>query len=156
MLAALPEYHAVFHGVSHNPFLMAEGVELNPGALTVYRSRKEAWAKAEPHHRARLARLADKFHAARFRQLGSNDLVEVAEAATAGRVDTLLIAADRQIPGRIDRSTGRICSGDLAHSEVDDLLDDVAEAALRAGGQVLVVPADRMPFPSAVAAIYRF
>ena len=39
---------------------------------------------------------------------------------------------------------------------VDDLLDDLAELVLRMGGQVQVVPADRMPTQTGVAATYRF
>jgi len=29
LLAALPEYHSLFHQVSHNPFLMAEGINIH-------------------------------------------------------------------------------------------------------------------------------
>jgi hypothetical protein len=34
MLAALPEYHAHFRAVSHNPFLLAESLQGNPDALS--------------------------------------------------------------------------------------------------------------------------
>ena len=30
ILAALPEHHHLFHQVSHNPFLMGEGLTINP------------------------------------------------------------------------------------------------------------------------------
>jgi hypothetical protein len=39
---------------------------------------------------------------------------------------------------------------------VDDLLDDIAELVLRKGGEVVVVPSEKMPTPAGVAAIYRF
>ena len=74
----------------------------------------------------------------------------------AGRVATLLIEAERQVPGRMDAATGRITLGDLAHPEVDDLLDDLGELVLKMGGQIVVVPAERMPTPRGLAAIYRF
>jgi hypothetical protein len=45
---------------------------------------------------------------------------------------------------------------DPAHPEVDDLLDDIAELALKMGGEVVVVPSDRMPGETGVAATYRF
>jgi hypothetical protein len=37
-----------------------------------------------------------------------------------------------------------------------DVLDDVAEAVLRNGGEVIVVPRERMPASTGLAAIYRY
>jgi hypothetical protein len=67
-----------------------------------------------------------------------------------------LIEADRHIPGRIDYTSGRIDPGDLAHPEVDDVLDDLGELVLKKGGQIVIVPAERMPAQTGVAAIYRY
>jgi len=39
--------------------------------------------------------------------------------------------------------------------EVDDLIDDVMEAVLRTGGEVIVVPAERMPTDTGLAATFR-
>lgn len=68
---------------------------------------------------------------------------------------TLLIEADRQIAGRLDGATGRLDFEDLSHPRVDDLLDDLGELVGQRGGRVLVIPAERMPTPTGVAAIYR-
>jgi hypothetical protein len=56
----------------------------------------------------------------------------------------------------MDRATGRIELADLAHPDVDDLLDDIGESALKSGGEVVVVPAARMPVKTGLAAIYRY
>jgi hypothetical protein len=156
MLAALPEHHDLFHKVSHNPFLMSDGIMMNPDALDLDQLRAEAWRIVEPAYLHRLAKMSDDFQLARSRDLGSDNLAQIAEAATAGRVATLLIEDDRQIPGRIDRATGQVQPADLSDLEVDDMLDDLAEIALRMKGEVVVVPAERMPSKSGVAAIYRF
>jgi len=156
MLATLTEYHAPFHKVSHNPFLMAEGIMKNTDALDLDELRAEAWRIVEPVYLQRLTKLVDDFQVARSRQVGSDDLVQVAEAASAGRVGTLLVEDDREIPGKFDHSTGRIQPGDLSDPEVDDVLDDLAELVLRMKGDVVVVPSDRMPSDTGVAAIYRF
>jgi hypothetical protein len=63
---------------------------------------------------------------------------------------------DRQLPGRLDGATGRIARDDLGRPEVDDLLDDLAELTLTRGGGVVVVPGERMPTATGLAAIYRF
>lgn len=90
-----------------------------------------------------------------YREAAYLNLALVAEAAVAGRVVTLLIEADRQVPGRMDAATGRIELDDLADPEVDDLLDDLGELVLKMRGQVVVVPSERMPTRTGIAAIYR-
>jgi len=156
MLATLTEYHEPFHAVSHNPFLMAAGIMKNPESLNLDQLRAEAWRLVEPVYLQRLAKMSDDFQVARSRNLGSDDLTQIAEAATAGRVGNLLVEDDRQIPGTIDRATGRIQSGDLSDPEVDDVLDDLAELVLRMKGEVVVVPAERMPSATGAAATYRY
>jgi hypothetical protein len=84
MLAALTEYHAPFCAVSHNPFLMATGVMKNPESLNLEQLRVEAWRFVEPAYLQRLAKLSDDFLAAQSRDLGSEDLAQIALAATAG------------------------------------------------------------------------
>jgi hypothetical protein len=152
----LAEYHAPFHQISHNPHLMVDGIRMNPQALSADQLRAEAWRIAEPFYLQRLARLVEDYESARSRKLGSDDLSRVAQAAVAGRVGTLLVEADRQIAGNIDRATGRIQPGDLADPHVDDLLDDLAEMVLRAKGKVVALPAERMPSRTGGAATYRF
>jgi hypothetical protein len=73
-----------------------------------------------------------------------------------GRVATLLIEANRQLPDRIDAATGDVEFDDLAPLEIDDALDDLGALALKMGGEVVIVPAERMPTETGIAAIYRY
>jgi hypothetical protein len=156
LLVALPEHRAVFRAVSHNPALLADGLDINPSALECDDLRQRAWKVIEPSYLARLAALTDTFQHARARGEGADDLADVAAAAVAGRVAALLVEADREIPGRVDPQTGRIALGELADPTVDDLLDDIAEHVIRRKGTVVVVPAARMPTTTGVAATYRY
>jgi hypothetical protein len=155
MLAALPESHDSFRQVSNNPFLMAGGIMRNPEALSLDQLNKLAWEKVEPLYLARLEGLKENFRTARSRQTGSADLSDIAKAVVAGRVGSLLVDADREIPGRFDRATGAIHFEPLASPEVDDLIDDLMEAVLRTGGEVVVVPTERMPADTGLAATFR-
>lgn len=74
----------------------------------------------------------------------------------AGRIDALLLEAERQVPGRLDASSGQITLGELDDPDTDDLLDDLGEHVLANGGEVIMVPAERMPTRTGLAAIYRF
>jgi hypothetical protein len=156
ILAALPEHHSLFGEVSHNALLMAEGITIHPNDLPLNELRERAWQVVEPQYQARMAALADEFAVAKSKGLGSDDLAQVAQAAAAGRVATLLIEADRQIAGRLDGAAGLIEGADLSHPQVDDLLDDLGELVGKMGGQVLVVLAEQMPGGTGVAATYRY
>jgi hypothetical protein len=124
--------------------------------LTVEEMREQAWRVMEPYYLRRLAGLIDRFETARAREQGSDDLDKAAPAAVAGRVETLLLEADRVIPGRIDEATGRALPVPDAAPGANDILDDLAEAVLRRKGEVIIVPAERMPSATGLAAIFRF
>ena len=156
ILAALPEHHGHFRQHSQNPFLLEEGIKIHPDALPMAEFRERAWKIFQPQYQARLAALADDFAVAKSKGLGQENVKEVAEAAATGRIATLLIEADRQIPGRIVGATGEVEFKDSSHPEADDLLDDLGELVLKTGGRVVVVPADRMPTKTGAAATCRF
>ncbi len=155
MLAALPEHHHLFREVSHNPFLMASGLMVDPQGLTHDQLRQRAWELAAPQQEAQQAAWSDGYAAAAAKGLGSEDLSQVAQAAVAGRVATLLIEAERQVAGRIDASTGRIDPADLGNPRVDDVLDDLGSLVESMGGEVHVLPSERMPCRTGVAASFR-
>jgi hypothetical protein len=156
LLAALPPHQAMFRRVSQCPHLLADGVSGNPEALSADELRRQAWQALEPHYLARLARLKESFTTAQARQLGSSDLSDAARAAAAGRVAVLLVESERVIPGVIHRADGTLHPGDLSSPQVGDMLDDLTEMVLATGGEVVVVPKERMPSASGLAAVYRY
>lgn len=156
LLAALPEHHNMFRRISRNPLLLAEAVDADAGALSPDELRDRAWRLVLPHYLDRLKGLIERFGAARARQHGSVDLSDIAREAAAGRIDTLLIEADRVAPGRFNAATGAVNFAPLEDPGVDDLLDDLAEHALRTGGDVVIVPRELMPSDTGIAAIYRY
>ncbi len=129
---------------------------MHPDALTIEDLRVRAWEVVEPHYLARLANLIDDFQAARAQEKGDDDLAHVARNAVAGRIATLLVEADRPTPGRLHETTGAIAFDSFENPEVDDLLDDISAVVLKNSGEVIIVPAERMPTQTGLAAIYRF
>jgi len=156
VLAALPEYHAVFHAVSHNPRLLPDSIAGNPDVFSADDLRQKAWEIVEPAYTARVDRLINEFGAGVPRGLATDDLNDVAMAAIGGRVASLLVDADQIVPGYVDHATGVVVRGALDDPRTDDVVDDLAEIVLRQGGQVMVVARDRMPSKTGVAAVYRF
>ena len=156
LLAALPEHHHLFRKVSDNPNLLAAAIDVNPKSLTTEQLRERAWALVQPLYLDRLAGLVEAFGAAYAKQQGTSDLSDAARAAAEGRIATLLLQAEHRIPGKIDKTTGALSSGDMSDPETEDMLDDLGELVLRKGGEVVIVPAERMPTKSGLAATYRF
>lgn len=156
ILAALPEYHSHFRELSHNPFLMPEGIAVDPSALSIDQLRAQAWQVMEPYYRKRLEKLIGDYRLALSQRLGSDDVEEVAQAAIAGRVQFLLINGDKEVPGKLDATSGQIVAGDLAHPEIDDVLDDLATVVLKSKGEVVVLPESQLPSDSGLAAVYRY
>lgn len=156
ILAGVPENVAAFRAVTHNAAVLEAAIEIDPAALTLDELRAHAWSSIEPLYLARLVDLTERYHLNYSRGLGDEDPEAVAEAAVIGRVKTLLVDAERLLPGRIDVRTGKITPRGLGDPRTDDVLDDLAETVLRMKGEAIVVPTKRMPSNTGVAAIYRF
>lgn len=156
ILAALPEHHNLFQRVSNNPHLLPKGIMINPKSISIEKLKKLSWDIIEPEYFSSLDRLAEQFNQSKADGIGSDTLEEIGTAAAQGRVDILILESDRVIPGRLDRETGSIKAKDLEHPEIDDLLDDIGELVVHKGGRVVVVPVDKMPTFTGIAAIFRY
>ena len=157
ILAALPEHHHRFHELSHNPFLMDESLDVHPDSLDSNDAfRQRIWQTVEPRYLERLTGLVEVFGSSQSRGLADDELAAVARAVVAGRVASLLIEARREIPGRLDAATGALELDEIDHPELDDVLDDLAATVFKMGGDVIVVPTERMPSKTGAAAIYRY
>jgi hypothetical protein len=156
ILAALPEHQGHFRKHSQNPSLLEEGIRVHPDALPMPEFRERAWHIFQPQYQSRLAKLADEFAVAKSKGLGQENVKQVAVAGATGRIATLLIEADRQIPGLIDGATGEVEFKDSSHPDVGNLLDDLCDLVLKTGGHVVILPAERMPTKTGVAATCRF
>jgi len=131
ILAALPEHHHLFHKVSNILSLLPAGIDVNPESVETGELVKRAWKVMEPYYNGIIDKACDVYQQAKSKGTGSDIISDVAAAATAGKVDTLMIEADRQIPGKIINDTGSIEKDDLENPEMDDLLDDLGELVTR-------------------------
>ncbi|WP_341864173.1 hypothetical protein [Gymnodinialimonas sp. 57CJ19] len=156
LLAALPEHHHLFREVSDNPLLMAQAIDVDPASVSLEDLRARAWDIVLPTYLERLDHLVERFEAAAATERGSADLSEIGKAAVAGRIETLLLDADRVVPGHVNAKTGFIEFARLEDPSVDDVLDDLSERTIKTGGEVVIVPPERMPSDTGLAAIYRF
>ncbi len=157
ILAALPEHHHLFYKVNKNKRVLPEGIPLDPSGVSKERLRTMAWEIMEPEVELKLNSYVDKFRQAKANGMGIEELKEAAKAVVGGRIETLLVEANLLIPVRITNLiTGNTQKKDLKNPRVDDLLDDMSELALKMGGNVIVLPQEKMPTNTGLAAILRY
>lgn len=156
LLAALPENQALFRSISHNPWLQAEGIPIDPSLLNEQQLREKSWEVMQPRYLKRLETLVGQYHSLNSRGQSSDQLNLIAQATREGRVGTLLVEADRRIAGHADQSAGQALEVDAEQSNCADLLEELASWTIQQGGEVVVVPQERMPTRSGAAAIYRY
>ncbi len=155
MLAALPEHHHLFREVSHNPFLMENGLMINPQSLTQDELHQRVWDVISLQQKTQQAEWTEAYFIAAAKGMGSDKLSQIAHAAASGRVATLLIEAERHVAGRIDQVTGHIDSSEHGDSQVDDVLDDLGSLVEKMGGVVHVLSLEQMPCRTGAAASFR-
>jgi hypothetical protein len=156
ILAALPEHQNLFHKVSNILSLLPNGIDVNPKSIEPDELVKRAWQAMEPFYNDTINKICEDYHQAKSQGIASDNVSEVAAAAAAGKVDTLLIEAKFQIPGKIINDTGSIEKGDLDNPEMDDLLDDLGELVTKMGGTVMIIPQKKMPTKTGLACLFRY
>lgn len=157
ILAALPEHHHIFRQVSRNGRLMEAGIKVDATALNTAELQRRAWQVMEPNYTQRLDRIISTYRQATADGMGADQLEQIVKDAFDGKVATLLLEEDRIIPGRIMGRADVVyhTSGETPGT-IDDVLDDLAEVVMRFGGDVWIIPNDRMPSETGAAAINRF
>lgn len=156
ILVGLEEHQAIFRKFSQNNYLIKDGLKLNFEAIDRDELEKRAWNKMLPIYEEKTKDAIEAFNDYRAQDKGSEDLAQVVRAATENRIGLVLLESDKIIPGKIDLDKGSIIEGDLEDPRYDDLLDDLAEIVLENGGQVIMLPKEKMPSNTGVAAIYRY
>lgn len=156
ILLSLPENQGVFRGISDNTYLLEEGIKKDYEELKEIDIQNEAWKVIEPLLLEKTKTLVDKFENIRAQFTGSDDLSQVARAAFEDRVETLLVESGLVIPGKINLENGEITQENLENPEIDDVLDDLAQLVIAHRGNVVVLPKERMPSKTGIAAIFRY
>jgi hypothetical protein len=156
ILVGVAAHWPAYRAVSRYPHVAALGIEGNAADLGVAELRERAAAHAREIFRARDERVLRDFARARRRGLGAVGVEAVAAHAARGRVRLLLLPGGVPVWGSLDAVSGQVTRADGPVENKDDVLDDLAEVVLRRGGDVMALPAERMPDGSEAAALLRW
>jgi len=156
ILVSLAEHQGIFNKISNNPYLMKERIEASYDSLNLNELKEYAWDIIEPVYLEKTNKLIDLYNNAKANFGGSDDLELVGSAVYEKRVKTIIVEADKILPGKFDGSTGKIEYGNLDKLDYGDVVNSLVISVLRDKGEVVVLPKERMPSDTGVAAIYRF
>lgn len=160
ILAAVDYCHPIFHQVSKLDNLAKEGIEGNVHFWNEKQIYEAAWPIARKRLEERIDEALEHWERAFGRGNAELDPAMVGRRVVEGRVFQLLLDEDAQLWGQFDRETGELKPLGEGASEEEkamavDLYDEIAETVVQMGGEVVVVPAEKMPGTTGVGAILR-
>jgi len=156
ILAASEPLASIYRSVNSFPGLLAEGI-LDTDDRT---SSADIAAAATPvldrHYAENLEAVRQVFEDRAASGRASDDMADVARAATFGAIETLLVDIDASLPGTIDEQSGALVLAEADGASVYDVIDEIAGRALSSGAKVLAVRGPDIPRGGPVAAILRY
>jgi len=156
VLVALAEHQGLFRKISDNPYLLEEGIKSYSDSLTLDQLRDHTWKLIQPIFEQKTQKLIESFEKAKLDSLTSDNITKIALAATEKKIKTLIVEADKIIPGKFYEDTGRLEFGNIDEPEYGDMLDNLIKLVLKNKGEIIVLPKESMPVETGVAAIFRF
>lgn len=135
MLIALQEHQGEFRKLSNNPFLLPDGVQASPDSMKTKELAQQAWDVLLETYLLKTKELVETFNQAQSKFLASSDVSDITQAVLEKRIKTLLVEDD---------------------SNKTSAFDQLVINVLQDKGEVVVLPTERMPDKTGIAAIYRY
>jgi hypothetical protein len=154
VLAAVRSMQSLYREINTYPHLIGQGIDGSPRDLAIETLHRRAWPLVEP-----ALRRTEEKSISRYEELhGTGHTVDgptdTLAAAEHGQVQSLLLCADApswsDFPN--DDGVARLSDG----ARVEEKVELAALATLHHAGDFFVVPAERMPGKSLLAATLRF
>ena len=159
ILAAVDYYHPIYRSVTKLENLADQGIIGNISGWDEGRIHAAAWPIAQESVERKLEAALALWESSYGRGKTEYDLTAIGRLAVAGRIRLLLADEGRTVWGRINRATGDIEVIREGGTDPDggavDLLDELAELTIQHGGRALVLPSEKLPVNSGLAAVLR-
>ncbi len=160
ILAAVDFCHPIFEDASRLKNLADEGIEGNVHYWNDKSIYEAAWPIAKRQMSQRLDNALEEWERAYGKGSGEQDLATVGRRVIESRVHRLLLDEEAELWGQFDRTTGEVTrleegADEEAKAMAVDVYDEIAETVVQLGGDVVVVPSEKMPTNTGVAAILR-
>jgi len=154
VLAGVDYELALYRTISQYPELVENGAHGAPDGLKGGELHERALECLRAHDAARPDHALAQYEKAGAARM-QNPLNDIVQSAFDGRILHLFIADGFRQPGRFDQET-RTVSGSNSASGDDDLVNVAALQTLAHGGDVFVLPEERVPGQRSITAALRF
>lgn len=156
VLAGVEYLLPIYREASTYPHLVEGGLIGNPDELGTEELHRGAWEIVRPDFEAARDLAQRRYEQLAGGRQASNDIEEAVSAACAGRADTVFVALDLQVWGRMYPESCATAVHREAIPGDEDLLDTAASHAIMHGGRAYAVPVAEVPGGGPVAAVYRY
>ena len=155
MLIAVDKLAAQFRKVSRRQSILEDGLSGSLASYDPQRLHAEAWELARPTLERDANAAAERFIELRGTDRAAAKLKDIGPAVATGRVESLLVAADRHVWGRLAEDGSIEVHDERQRGDVD-VLDRLAMLGLDTGADVIARRAARLPDGTAAAAVLRY
>lgn len=163
ILVTLPEHDTMFRRICTFDTLLPEGIEKDARTLSGDALRDDAVKIIDAKRQAELKKVIDQYEYDASKNRASDDLVKVGKALMERNVATLFVEMGKGLPGTFDVATGTVTMDEHRDPTDDklldpadpDIVDAMAQAALKQDAVIYVLSADEMPTKNGVAATFR-
>ncbi len=164
ILVTAPEHEHDFREICTFKTLLPEGIHKDPRTLSGATLRDDAVAIMEERCMQQLAKAEEDYAYKASKGEATDSIPDIGLALVERKVDVLFLEGGKGLPGTFDDETGAVTFDGAANpvddKELDPASPDIAaafaEAAALQDATVLVLPADKMPTKSGMAATFRF
>jgi hypothetical protein len=158
MLAGVEYLMPLYREANTYKHLMEEGITGNQEILSAEELHERAWPIVEPHYLQSQQEVIERFNELFGGNTGkaSNEIKEIVSAAYYQRIDSLLVATTQEQWGLFDPTSETVYLHQEEETGDEDLLDFAAAHTLLNGGTVYAVEAEKVPFSTPIAAIFRY
>lgn len=155
IIAATETIAALYRTVNSYPHLIDTRWPGNPEEMTDADLANAVRPILDEYYATQLAGLGDLFDQRQSQGRTALDIADIARAATAGTVDTLLVDIDAAVPGTID-DEGAVSFADTATADSYGVIDEITRRVYLTGGRIFAVRAAAIPSGGTAAAILRY
>jgi hypothetical protein len=155
ILAAAQPTDAVFRSVCTYPHLVSQALTGSPEHHDARQLGDEARGILDELYAEQLQALKDRFEAWATKGRTALDISDIARAADAGAIDTLIVDMDVQLPGTIDE-LGNVTLDAPDTPGAYGVIDELCRRVILTDGRVMAVRADDVPHGQPAAALLRY
>lgn len=156
VVAAVDYLHPIYAEANTYRYLLPDGVQGSPDEARADDLRTQAWEIVERYYEQTKQQAVDRYGELAGTGKAVSDEVEVATAASHGRVDTLFVAIGVQRWGRPSEDGTSAELHEERQPGDQDILDYAAVQTLLNSGVVFAVAPDQMPGEAPLAAVFRY